>query len=206
MRKDRPPVKVDVPPKGPPPEVRATEHLRFIRDVMERSGSFTAVPGWGTLVMGATALPAALIAGLQPTPGRWLAVWLLDAVLAALIGIVALVHKTRRSGVSLRSGPGRKYLLSLLPPMVAGLLLTIAVWQNGQVGLLPALWLLLYGAGTITGGAYSVRAIPLMGVGFMALGVVALLAPFAWGNVLLAAGFGGLHIGFGLIIARNYGG
>ena len=206
MRKDRPPVKADVPSKPPPPEVRASEHLRFIRDVMARSGSFTAVPGWGTLAMGVTALPAAFIAGLQATPGHWLAVWLLDAALAATIGIGALLHKTQRSGVSLRSGPGRKYLLSLMPPMVAGLLLTVAVWQSEQVDLLPALWLLLYGAGTITGGAYSVRAIPLMGVGFMALGVAALLVPFAWGNVLLAAGFGGLHIGFGLLIAKNYGG
>ena len=205
MRKDRPPVKPDIP-TSPAPEVRAAEHLQFIREMMARSGSFTAVPGWGTVAMGVTALPTALIAGLQATPGRWLAVWLLDAALAAGLGAVALWWKTRRSGVSLRSGPGRKYLLSLLPPFVAGLLLTVAVWQSGYVDLLPALWLLLYGAGTITGGAYSVRAIPLMGVGFMGLGAVALLAPFAWGNVLLAVGFGGLHIGFGLIIARNYGG
>ena len=205
MRKDRPPVKPYVP-TSPAPEVRAAEHLQFIREMMARSGSFTAVPGWGTVAMGVTALPTALIAGLQATPGRWLVVWLLDAALAAGLGAVALWWKTRRSGVSLRSGPGRKYVLSLLPPFVAGLLLTIAVWQGGYVDLLPALWLLLYGAGTITGGAYSVRAIPLMGVGFMGLGAVALLAPFAWGNVLLAVGFGGLHIGFGLIIARNYGG
>jgi len=205
MRKDRPPVKPYVP-TSPAPEVRAAEHLQFIREMMARSGSFTAVPGWGTVAMGVTALPTALIAGLQATPGRWLAVWLLDAALAAGLGAVALWWKTRRSGVSLRSGPGRKYVLSLLPPFVAGLLLTIAVWQGGYVDLLPALWLLLYGAGTITGGAYSVRAIPLMGVGFMGLGAVALLAPFAWGTVLLAIGFGGLHIGFGLIIARNYGG
>ncbi len=205
MRKDRPPVKPHLP-TSPAPEVRAAEHLQFIREMMARSGSFTAVPGWGTVAMGVTALPTALIAGLQTTAGRWLAVWLLDAALAASIGAVALWWKTQRSGVSLRSGPGRKYLLSLLPPFVAGLLLTIAVWQSGYVDLLPALWLLLYGAGTITGGAYSVRAIPLMGVGFMGLGAVALLVPFAWGNVLLAVGFGGLHIGFGLIIARNYGG
>ncbi len=205
MRKDRPPVKPHLP-TSPAPEVRAAEHLQFIREMMARSGSFTAVPGWGTVAMGVTALPTALIAGLQTTAGRWLAVWLLDAALAASIGAVALWWKTQRSGVSLRSGPGRKYLLSLLPPFVAGLLLTIAVWQSGYVDLLPALWLLLYGAGTITGGAYSVRAIPLMGVGFMGLGAVALLVPFAWGNVLLTVGFGGLHIGFGLIIARKYGG
>jgi hypothetical protein len=205
MRKDRPPVKPHLP-TSPAPEVRAAEHLRFIREMMARSGSFTAVPGWGTVAMGVTALPTALIAGLQTTPGRWLAVWLIDAALAASIGAVALWRKTRHSGVSLQSGPGRKYVLSLLPPFVAGLLLTIAVWQSGPVDLLPALWLLLYGAGTITGGAYSVRAVPLMGVGFMGLGAAALLVPFAWGTVLLAVGFGGLHIGFGLIIARNYGG
>ncbi len=206
MRKDRPPVKVDLPSKSPPPEIHATEHLRFIRDMMARSGSFTAVPGWGTLAMGVTALPTAFLASLQATPGRWLTVWLLDAVLAGAIGVVALLRKTYRGGVSLRSGPGRKYLLSLMPPMVAGVLLTLAFMQHGHVELLPALWLLLYGAGTITGGAYSVRAIPLMGVGFMALGVIALFVPFAWGNILLAVGFGGLHIGFGFIIAKNYGG
>lgn len=206
MRKDRPPVKVDLPSKPPPPEIHATEHLRFIRDMMARSGSFTAVPGWGTLAMGVTALPTAFLANLQATPSRWLAVWLLDAVLAGAIGLLTLLRKTHRGGVSLRSGPGRKYLLSLMPPMVAGVLLTLAVMQNGQVDLLPALWLLLYGAGTITGGAYSVRAIPLMGVGFMVLGCIAIFVPFAWGNILLAAGFGGLHIGFGYIIAKNYGG
>jgi len=192
--------------RNPESEVRAAEHLRFIRDMMARSGSFTAVPGWGMIAMGATALPTAWVAGLQTAPGRWLAVWLLDAVLAACIGVIALLRKTRQSDVSLRSGPGRKYVLSLLPPMVAGLLLTIAAWQHDQTALLPALWLLLYGAGTITGGAYSVRAVPLMGIGFMALGTAALLVPFGWGNVLLAVGFGGLNIGFGLIIAKYYGG
>ncbi len=205
MRKDRPPVRPHVP-EHPAPEVRATEHLRFIREMMERSGSFTAVPGWGIVAMGTTALAAALIAGLQATPAAWLATWLLEAALAIVLGSVALWRKARRGGVSLRSGPGRKYLLSLLPPMVAGLLLTAAVWQLGEVALLPALWLLLYGAGTVTGGAFSVRAVPLMGVGFMVLGTAALFVSLAWGNVLLAAGFGGLHVGFGLLIARNYGG
>ncbi|MFQ5569364.1 MAG: hypothetical protein ACE5G0_06795, partial [Rhodothermales bacterium] len=180
MRKDRPPVKPHVPdPRSP--EDRATEHLRFIREMMERSGAFTAVPGWGIVAMGVTALGAALVAGLQNTPGGWLSVWLLDAVLAVSIGGVTLARKAHRGGVSLRSGPGRKYMLSLLPPMVAGLLLTVAVWQSGEVALLPPLWLLLYGAGTITGGAYSIRTIPFMGVGFMLLGTVALFVPLAWG-------------------------
>jgi hypothetical protein len=90
--------------------------------------------------------------------------------------------------------------------MLAGMLLTIGAWQYEVFGLLPGLWLLLYGAGTITGGAFSVRAVPLMGVGFMALGTVALFVPFAWSNLLMGAGFGGLHVVFGLIIAKNHGG
>ena len=206
MRRDRPPVRPQVPELPDPPEVRAHEHLQFIREMMERSSAFTAVPGWGSVGMGGTAVVAAVVAAGQSSPGGFLVVWLAAAVVAAGIGLGTLVCKARRAEVSLRSGAGRKYLLSLLPPFVAGVLLTAAVWMASQVALLPGLWLLLYGAGTITGGAYSVRAIPLMGVGFMALGAVALLVPLAWGNVLLGLGFGGLHIAFGLIIARNYGG
>ena len=193
-------------PAPEPPEVQAGEHLQYIREMMERSAAFTAVPGWGIVAMGATALVAAAVAGVQPTEGWWLAVWLGEAVLAVGLGSAALVRKAGRAGVSLRSGAGRKYLLSLLPPMAAGLMLTAAVWVAGAAVLLPGLWLLLYGAGTITGGVYSVRAVPLMGLGFMALGAAALFVPLVWGNVLMGVGFGGLHVVFGFIIARNYGG
>ncbi|MEP6744529.1 MAG: hypothetical protein ABJB33_03455, partial [Gemmatimonadota bacterium] len=58
----------------------------------------------------------------------------------------------------------------------------------------------------ITAGAFSVRAVPLMGVGFMVLGAIALLAPAIRGDLLLAAGFGGLQIIFGVLIARRHGG
>jgi hypothetical protein len=76
----------------------------------------------------------------------------------------------------------------------------------GLVARLPGCWLLLYGTALASGGAFSVRVVPLMGLCFMALGVVAFAAPASWGQWLMAAGFGGLHIGFGLVIARRYGG
>jgi hypothetical protein len=182
------------------------DDLRFIRRTMERAGSFTALPGWGGVALGVTALAAAWLASRQSTPDQWLAVWLATAVLAALISAGALVLKARRARVPLSTGPGRKFLLSFLPPVGAAVALTAALYAHGSVALLPGLWLVSYGAAVVTAGTFSVRAVPLMGLGFMALGTLALATPAAWGDAWMAAGFGGLHIGFGLLIARRHGG
>ena len=181
------------------------DDLSFIRATMERATAFTAVPGWGGVLMGLTAVVAASIAGSQDDPGRWLAVWIGEAVLAVVIGSVAMGLKARGAGSTVLSRPGRQFLLGSSPPIVVGGLLTLALAQAGLHPLLPGAWLLLYGAGVVTGGAYSVRVVPAMGLAFLALGAVALFAP-GWGNLLLGVGFGGLHIGFGLLIARRYGG
>ena len=194
------------PAAGAPSRSDAEAHLRYIREMMARSGSFTAVPGGGSIGMGVTALAAAAVATRTAEPDAWVLVWLGAAVLAVAIGSVTLVRKARAAGVPLASGAGRKYVLSLLPPLVAGTLLTAALWRAGHVSLLPGMWLLLYGAGTITGGTFSIRVVPLIGACFMALGVVALFAPFAWANALLAAGFGGLHLVLGINIAKRHGG
>ena len=185
---------------------RALDNLRYIRQTMERAGSFTAVPGWGQAAVGATALVAALLAARQPTPELWLATWLGEAVVALAIGGSTMVRKAFAVNDPLLSGPGRRAGLSLLPPMVAGGLLTVALSRAGLWHALPGTWLLLYGTGFVTGGAFSVRIVPVMGVCFMTVGAVALLGPATWGNWLMAAGFGGLHIVFGTIIARRHGG
>jgi hypothetical protein len=185
---------------------RALDNLRYIRQTMERAASFTAVPGWGLAVVGATALGAAWLAARQATPELWLATWLGEAVFALSIGGTALVRKAFAVHDPLLSGPGRRFGLSFLPPMVVGGLLTVAVWRAGLWHALPGTWLLLYGAGCVTGGAFSVRIVPVMGLCFMLVGSVALLGPTAWGNWCMAAGFGGLHLAFGTIIARRHGG
>ncbi|HET6567068.1 MAG TPA: hypothetical protein VFG50_03825 [Rhodothermales bacterium] len=205
MSIDRPPIKLHTVEK-PPPEVGAAEHLRYIREVMERSSSFTAVPGYGAVGMGLSTLAAAVLASQQGTEAGWLAVWFAEAVVALAFGGWMLARKAKAVGVPLQSGPARKYFLTLLPPLVAGALLTGVLWRVGEAGLLPGVWLLLYGTGTVTGGITSVRVIPIMGVSFMVLGAVALLVPSLSGDLLMALGFGGLHIVFGWIIARHYGG
>ena len=185
---------------------KAMDDLRFIRKTMERSGSFTAVPGWGGVGIGALALPAAWFASQQPTPLRWLAVWMATAVLAAVIAAVTLSLKSRRFGAPLATGPGRKFLMSFLPPVGAAIALTVALFPHAPTALLPGLWMLCYGAAVISAGTFSVGAVPLMGIGFMWIGTLALATPPAWADAWMALGFGGLHLGFGALIARRHGG
>jgi hypothetical protein len=182
------------------------DDLRFIRDTMERSAAFTAVSGWGQVLLGFTAIAAALLAAHQLSPFAWLRIWLAEGLLAAAIGLLACTWKANRVGLPLFSGPARKVALGLAPPLLAGAFLTFLLFRAGLVSALPATWLLLYGAGIMTGGAFSVRIVPVMGLCFMLLGGLAVLGPAAWGNWFLGAGFGGLHILFGLLIARGHGG
>ena len=185
---------------------RAMDNLRFIRQTMERATAFTAVPGWGGVGMGVLALAAAAVAESRLTRAEWLATWLGTAVLGLTLGGWAMSVKARRAGTPVFSYSGRRFVLSYLPPMLVGALLTGALVRAGLYEALPGTWLVLYGTGVVTGGAFSVRVVPLMGLCFMGLGALALFAPPAWGNALMAAGFGLLHIVFGVIIARRYGG
>ena len=182
------------------------EDLRYIRDTMERSAAFTAVSGWGQVLLGCTATGAAWLAMQQASPFGWLRVWLAEGLMAVAIGLLACTWKANRRGLPLFSGPARKVALGLAPPLVAGAFLTFLLFRSGLETALPATWLLLYGAGIMTGGAFSVPIVPVMGFCFMLLGGFAVLGPVAWGNWFLAAGFGGLHIVFGFLIARRHGG
>jgi hypothetical protein len=182
------------------------EDLRFIRDTMERSVAFTAVSGWGQVLLGITAVVAAALAATQTSNFAWLRVWLAEGLLAISIGLLSCTWKANRLSLPLFSGPARKAALGLAPPLVAGAFLTFLLFRAGLQSALPATWLLLYGAGLVTGGSFAVAIVPVMGFCFMLLGGLAVLAPVAWGNYFLAAGFGGLHILFGFLIARRHGG
>lgn len=192
---------------APAPEMqeRAMDNLRYIRETMERAGTFTAVSGWGEVVIGLTAIVAALVAS-RFGPTGWVVTWLVEAALAAGIAIAFMSQKARGAGMPLLSGPVRKLVLSFSPPMLVGALLTATLSRHGLDALLPGCWMLLYGAGVVTAGTYSVPIVPVMGAAFMALGGLALFAPATWATALLVAGFGGIHILFGALIARRYGG
>lgn len=189
-----------------PIDARAADHLRYIRETMERAAEFTAVPGWGGVAMGLTAIVAAWVAAHQRSPHGWLTVWLLEAFVAVVIAASSAATKAHRANGKLFSGPGRRFLLSFTPPILVGGLLTFALPQAGVQAALPGVWLLLYGTAIVTGGAFSVRVVPVMGLALMGLGAFALFAPSSWGDAFMAAGFGVLQIGFGWWIARHHGG
>lgn len=185
---------------------RAMDNLRFIRETMERAASFTAISGWGVFAVGITALIAAFLAASASTVAGWIMIWSVEAVVAMGIAAWSVARKARAAGLPLLSGPGRKMALSLSPALVAGAVLTTVLYGEAILQPLPGMWLLLYGAGMVAAGSYSVRIVPVMGMSFMALGTVALLLPGSWGNALMALGFGGLHLFFGFLIARRHGG
>ncbi|REJ75703.1 MAG: hypothetical protein DWQ47_09565 [Acidobacteria bacterium] len=186
---------------------RAMENLEYIRDAMQRSTEFTAVPGYGGVLMGVTAIGAGIIAEIQTEPLYWLATWMVEALLAFLIGSLAMWQKSRDADTALiRSRPAQKFAIGFLPPLLAGVILTGLILYRGSPSILPPVWLALYGASVVTGGAYSVKPVPLMGWIFMLIGGAAVFARPELGNYFMIAGFGVVHIIFGLIIGRKYGG
>ena len=199
---------------GPPEAIhdRAADNLRFIRDTMSRAAEFTAVPGWGGVAMGVTALATAWLAGPPRDDfpvdgwGTWINWWMGDAAVAILIGLVAMAYKARRAGMPLAGAQTRRFALAFLPALAAGAVLTLVLVDEHLTRRLPGLWLLLYGAAVTSGGALSVRVVPLLGAACMMLGVAAFASPPAWGHVYMAAGFGVLQIVFGIVIGRRYGG
>ncbi|KPJ84490.1 MAG: hypothetical protein AMS19_00445 [Gemmatimonas sp. SG8_23] len=189
---------------------RAMDNLRYIRETMERSASFTHVSGIGGVAMGVVAFAAAGLAWTASSPAEWVTVWLVAAGVSLGVAVLFLARKSKAEGVTLLTGPARKFAWSVTPPLAAGGILTVAFVRGGVVDMLPGMWLLLYGTGIVAGGSHSVRPIPIMGATFMAVGVAALLGPSdwhtVWGNLWMAAGFGGLHVMFGAIIWRRHGG
>ncbi len=157
-------------------------------------------------MMGVVGVAGAVLASTREQPSEWLQVWLLAAVIAAVIGVASIVMKARRVGEPVFGGAGRKFMLGILPAVFAASVLTLVMYQSGLHDTLPGLWLLMFGVAVTTAGFASIRLIPFMGLGFILLGVVAFLVPAAWGDVMMGIGFGGINIIFGIVIGLRHGG
>jgi hypothetical protein len=186
----------------PTPSVHehAEGQLRVIRSAMERAGSFTAVPGWSGVLMGAVGIVAGLAAAPAREPREWVLVWLVAAGLALPVGVAAMVHRARNGGVDLAAGVARRFVLSLATPLAAGVILTAGLLHRESYDLLPTVWLTLYGTGVAVAGIFSIRLLTVLGCSFMGLGAAAAFAPWWIATLLVAVGFGGLHLLTGAIV------
>src|SRR5687767_2716624 len=194
------------PAEPPEMQARAMDNLRFIRETMEAAGTFTAVSGWGQVAIGATAILAALVADRFTGTAEWVLVWAAEAFLALLVSVWFMYNKARSASLPLLTGSARKLLFSFSPVFAVGMVVTVALMQRGLYGLLPGIWMLLYGTAVVAAGAFSVRIVPVMGAAFILVGGIALFAPQTWSTWLMIAGFGLLHVVFGIVIARRHGG
>lgn len=196
----------DAAPEPPSLQLHALDSLRYIRETMEHAATFTAVPGWGQVWIGCTALVAAWLSSLAHGDAAWLGTWIAEGAVAIAIAVLSVRAKARALGAAALSGPTRRFVFAFSMPLLAGAALTVVLLRAGLPAPVPGLWLLLYGVSVVTGGTLSVRIVPVMGLSFMALGVAALFVPGVPREGWLAAGFGGLHVVFGSVIARRYGG
>jgi len=209
------PLEKEAPDQPIPLHARAEDNLSFIRDAMTRSSSFTAIPGWGMVAMGVIALFGAWVAAVQQSLDWWVNTWTMIAVIACSVGIATMLIKAKRSRTSLLSGPGRRFVMSFSPSIAAGIILSEIFYHQHLDYLMPTTWLMLYGIAVMNGGAYSVKPVPITGLCFLVLGVMAAFLPldtvsifgtFLLRDAILALGFGGFHIVLGIVVATKYGG
>lgn len=184
----------------------AAENLRYIRSTIEAAHTFTTVPGKGCIALGIAALTAAGLESLPALADYWLPIWLTAAVVSSAVALFFMEMKARRQGLSLRRTVAVRFFLTLVPAFAAGAVLTVAL--HGSVGrdVIAGVWLLLYGVGIASCGAFSIYVVLIAGFAFMGLGTVTFAAPPAWAPGMLALGFGGIHLALGAVIARDHGG
>jgi hypothetical protein len=185
---------------------RAIDNLQYIRETMERAEPVTVISGWGIAAAGGVAFVATVATFDAPLTARWIWTWIAAAVVAFAVSLGATLRKASRTGTPFLTGATQRLALAFAPAMFIAGVLTGALLRQNLTALLTPLWLLSYGAAVIAAGMFSVRVIPVMGACFVLLGTIAALVPSGFEAWLMAAGFGGLHAVFGVLIARRYGG
>ena len=188
-----------------PIESRALGTLTYIRASIESSGSM-AVPGMAGIVMGGIGIIATIVASVPQGAPHWLGIWLVAAAIAFALGGAMMAREAAQSGHARYLGPVRKFLLCLCPALLTGAALTFVLWRAGTTGLIPGVWLLLYGCAVLSAStvtiARTMRLICIMGVLFMLLGLLAFAAPPGTHTLILGMGFGALHTIFGMLIGQ----
>jgi hypothetical protein len=176
--------------------------LRYIRSTINTAGS-VPVPGSAGLATGMIGLLAWILSSGALLRSYWLPVWIAAALIAAPTGGALVARQSARHGFTLLGTPVRNVLLCLLPCLFAGGVLTVVDLQLGNRHAIAGTWLLLYGCGLVSISAVTCRTIGYLGGCFTLLGCAAFFVPAEYHMGLLGAGFGGLHMLYGLLARRK---
>jgi len=194
------------PPAPTPIDSGALENLRYIRSTIEAAHTFTTVPGKGCIAMGLTALAAVGLETLPQLQALWLSIWVGAAIVACSAALYFMEQKARAQGLSLRRAVARRFFMTLAPAFLAGAILTAALAGQVSREIITGMWLLLYGTGLAACGLFAIPAVFTAGLAFMGLGAATLWLPPGSAHVVLALGFGGIHLVLGATIVRHHGG
>jgi hypothetical protein len=184
----------------------ALENLRYIRSTIEAAHTFTTVPGKGCIAMGITALAAVGLESIMQLSAHWLSIWVGAAIIACGSALWFMEQKARAQGLSLRRAVAKRFFMTLAPAFIAGAVLTVALVSRVDRELITGMWLLLYGTGLAACGLFAIPAVFTAGLAFMALGIATLWLPPGSAHIVLALGFGGIHLALGTTIVRHHGG
>jgi hypothetical protein len=183
-------------------DMHAIATLRYIRASIDGAGS-VAIPGSAGIVMGLIGLAAAALSWVPHLAAYWLFIWLIAAPIAAAAGGLLLAKSASVATFVATGTPGRKLAFGLLPSLFVGAVMTAVLWSADLTQAIPGTWLLLYGCALFSASVSTTMIVAWMGVSFAGFGILTLLSPVGLHIPLLAMGFGGLHILFGILIARG---
>jgi hypothetical protein len=169
---------------------------------MDAAGTL-AVPGSAGIAMGTIGLAAAALASTPLLRPHWLAVWLVAAVTASGVGGVIMARQSSRQGWTLLGAPARKLVLCLAPGLFAGAVMTVVEYRSGELHAIPGTWLLMYGCALISAAGSTTGIVGVLGALFALLALLAFTLPDGLQILLLASGFGALHVIFGLLIGST---
>jgi hypothetical protein len=182
-------------------DTHAAATLQYIRSTMDAAVSLS-IPGSAGIAMGTVGVVAAAMSSAPALHGYWLPIWLSAAVIAATLSGLRMARQSSLQGFTLFGAPVRKLLLCLFPGLFAGAVMTGVLWESANSHAIPGSWLLLYGCALVSASATTTRMIGILGGLFVVLGLVGFALPDQWQMAALGAGFGGLHLLFGVLIGR----
>ena len=189
-------------PKTIPLDTHAAATLQYIRASMDAAVSLS-IPGSAGIAMGSVGLLAAVLAVAPAFRPYWFWIWIAAALIAASLGAFRMARQPASRGSLLSGTPVRRFMLGLFPGLFAGAVMTVVLRVTGNDQLLPASWLVLYGCALIAASAPTTRALGVLGACFVGLGLLTYALSPAWHMLALGAGFGGLHLVFGLLARRS---